>query len=118
MVGMSEVEVNKDDLLEELRKNRAAHRQQFEKALEGYSLQLGNTLRDRIHQLEQGKIPNKHISLPEPEDHTSDYDRVIKMVEMNVDDTVHLTQQEFAHYVLDDWGWKQAFTMTSSRYGA
>src|SRR3954464_13823192 len=116
MVGLQEVEVYKDDLLERLRKNRETHRETFLKALEGYKRALEKAFQERIAQLTQGRIPSQNIRLPEPEDHIRDYDRIITMVEMSVEDTVRLTQQEFAHYALDDWGWKDSFTMTTSRY--
>ncbi len=51
-----------------------------------------------------------------PEDHTRDYDRRIKMYEMDIDDTIEMTEQEFAQYVLDDWGWKQAWTTSNTAY--
>jgi hypothetical protein len=111
-----EVEVHKDELLEKLQRNRDNHRATFEKALEGYKRELYKELNYRISELTAGRVPNRHIQLPEPEDHTNDYDRVITMVEMSVSDTIKLTAQEFAQFVMDDWGWKQAFTNTSQRY--
>ena len=38
------------------------------------------------------------------------------MAEMSVDDTLELTEDEFAMYVMDQWRWKQSFTDTTDRY--
>jgi hypothetical protein len=58
------------------------------------------------------------VSLPFPEDHTKDYDHIIAMVEMSVDDLFELNQNDFARYVLDDWEWKAAFTQSVMAYTA
>lgn len=113
---MNQVTVRKGALLERLRENRVNHRVTFERALDGYRVALLKELKTRVRELGNGKTPNRVISLPEPEDHTDDYDRVITMVEMSVADQIELSAQEFARYVMDDWGWQQAFTQTSSRY--
>jgi hypothetical protein len=57
-----------------------------------------------------------YISLPMPEDHTDDYERAIKMLDLDVREDIELTEQEFAQYVLDDWGWKDQWTTTNSAY--
>lgn len=50
-----------------------------------------------------------------PEDHTDEYDQLLEMLAMSVDDEVELTAQEFAQYVRDDWSWKHQFTRTMRR---
>jgi hypothetical protein len=45
----------------------------------------------------------RSIDLVQPRDHTSDYDRTIMMLEMNVDDTIILDATEFDQYVRDVW---------------
>ena len=38
------------------------------------------------------------------------------MAEMSVHDTIELTEDEFAMYVMDQWRWKQDFSETTARY--
>ena len=45
-----------------------------------------------------------------------DIHRVIMMATMSVEDTISLSEDEFAMYVMDQWRWKQAFAETTLRY--
>lgn len=101
--GMETVKVKKDELLKILRKNREEHREIFLEALDGYHKAALKALQDRIDEAKANKKVSLHFVLVEPQDQTKQYDRIIKMLEMNVEDVVELTEQEFVHYVMDDW---------------
>jgi hypothetical protein len=58
----------------------------------------------------------KSIDLVQPRDHTSDYDRVIMMLEMSVDDTIVLDANEFDQYVRDVWAWTHYDATTLGEY--
>ena len=45
-----------------------------------------------------------------------DIHRVIMMATMSVEDTISLSEDEFAMYVMDQWRWKQDFAETTLRY--
>jgi hypothetical protein len=111
------VTLDKAALLEVLRDNRTRHRAVFDKAIEGYRERAIAELDARIQQLKarKGNV-DLYIRLPEPVDHTRDYDRVIRMVEMHQNDTVELDEDAFAAYVEDDWDWKREFVGTTARY--
>lgn len=108
--------VDKDQLLEVLQKNRDAHRTIFEEALEGYRTKVLEYLEKRIEEVRKGKKIDHYICLDQPEDHTSDYDRIIKMVEMSTESSIELDQNSFASYVMDDWNWKHQFLTSNSTY--
>ncbi len=38
------------------------------------------------------------------------------MAEMSIDDTITLSEDEFAMYVMDQWRWKQSFTESTLVY--
>lgn len=112
------VTVNKADLREKVQRNRDNHRLIFEEALEGYRLQAIEALDERIKDFRKGRIPDlmEIIRLPVPQDHTSDYDRVLEMLDMHQGDTIDISQEDFANYVRDDWSWKKQFLSTASNY--
>jgi hypothetical protein len=112
------VKVNKADLLEALRVNREAHEGIYQEALEGYKETALAQLQKHLADVQRGAMKVISIMLPAPENHTRDYDRVIKMVEMSVDDELELDQTEFAQYVMDDWHWKRQFLASNSSYSA
>jgi hypothetical protein len=113
---MRNVTVNRDEFLVEVTANREAHREVFEEALDGYHRRLKAELEQRVRDLKAGRRINQYIGLPEPEDHTDDYDRVIMMAHMSVEDTITLSEDEFAMYVMDQWRWKQDFAETTRRH--
>lgn len=110
------VEVDTQELLKRIRENRDKHRAIFESALEGFKTQVIEHLEKRLEQVRKGKVPDLMIRLPQPEDHTEDYDCVIDMLETHTKDTIQISNQEFAMYVRDDWSWKRQFVATASNY--
>jgi hypothetical protein len=63
-----------------------------------------------------GRSISRSINLAEPVDHTADYDRILAMLEMSVDDTIMLDAQEFNQYVLDNWEWSRLASYTNQSY--
>lgn len=115
---MNTIVVRKEALREIVAANREMHRDVFLQALDGFKNQLEENLRYKIKALEEGKIPELRIALVQPEDHTKDYDRILRMIDMEVGDEIEITQGDFARYVEDDWDWKAQFVNVSNTYTA
>lgn len=115
---MENMKYNRAELLTALKANRDAHRKEFETALAGYEAEAIKQLQTMTRRLKAGQRPNIAIHMAVPQDHTKDYDRIIKMIEMNIESTIALSENEFAQYVQDDWQWKGQFTTTNSAYMA
>ena len=115
-IGMSTVTVKKDQLLEVLKSNREGHRGVFLAAQRGYRDAMIKELDTMLLDAREGRAIRRQISLPEPQDYTAAYDRVIRMLEMSVDDTITLTEADFAQYVMDDWDWTLPFRASTALY--
>ncbi len=63
-----------------------------------------------------GRRIRRAVKLPEPSDHTRDYERVILMLELAEAERITLSEVEFSQYVLDEWGWREDFLSTSAAY--
>ena len=113
---MRTVRLDRDELVARVQENRDQHRSVFEKALEGYRERWIEELERRLRHVRRGRNINQYFSLPEPEDHTDDYDRVLTMARMSVDEVIELNEDEFAMYVMDQWSWKGNFTHTTAMY--
>lgn len=113
---MRQVTVNKAELLKKVHENRSTHREIFLKAQEGYRKKFIEVLEQRLYDAKNGKQFEAVIALQEPMDMTKEYDRVISMLEMSVDDEVELDQKEYAAYVMDDWSWKRQFVTSNAAY--
>lgn len=90
----------------------------FEEAINGYGKRMTELLEEHLERLKKGKRERVTIMLPYPEDHTTDYDRVIAMLEMHQQDTIEIPEHYFSQYVMDEWGWQKGFLETSSNYSA
>lgn len=127
-VAMREVKVNRNELLVKVTANRAKHINEYEEAVAGYKEAAKESVRkamerlqQRIEELEEGEVivlQAVHFNLAVPQNHSKDYDQVIEMLKMSVDDQLTIKADEFACYVMDDWAWKEEFQNVSMMYGA
>jgi hypothetical protein len=114
--GLGSIKANKADLIAQIQKNRDAHREVFLKAHKAYGEALDKALEARLSAHRRGEHITLYFDLPEPEDHTKDYDVVLGMLNLSVDDQLVITDDQYRQFMLDDWGWKQVFEGTVSRY--
>lgn len=108
--------VKKQELIEALTANREGHRAKFLAAQEAYRARVIDILDQRLADARAGRQIDLTFYLPVPEDHTADYDRELRMLEMEVEDTVSLDSRLFDQLVMDNWAWSPAFAATNSVY--
>ncbi|MAG76549.1 MAG: hypothetical protein CL811_07295 [Colwelliaceae bacterium] len=115
---MKKVTVKKGELLSTLITNRDLHEKEYMQALIDRRNNIHSKLIDIVEGMKENPKyqPESRISFPLPESRVADYDRVIKMAEMEITDTIELDSQEFDQYVIDNWLWKDAFVGTTSLY--
>jgi hypothetical protein len=121
-----EVRVRRNELLDVLAKNRRNHIAQYIEACQGYRAAAIKALdevfteaRNRISNLKAGKmisVVGFTIPLHPPENHERSYDQIIRMMEMEVDDVVTLTADQFACFVMDDWEWSEHWAASNRAY--
>jgi hypothetical protein len=115
---MDYVTVDVAQLRDKIKENRDKHRAIFEEAVEGYRKKAIELLEEHIKNIKKGKVLRVDVALPQPEDHTRDYDRILAMLDMHSDSSIDINERDFASYVLDDWSWKRQFLTTNSMYSA
>ena len=71
---MQRIRVEKPKLLAILKKNRKAHNSIFLEAQKGFRDAVIQELENRLAAARNGKRIEQYIRLPEPEDHTRDYE--------------------------------------------
>lgn len=113
---MKAIRVSKAKLIETLTQNRSNHRKIFEEALEGYRRTVITELERRLEDAKANKKVSLYIQLTQPVDQTKDYDRVLGMLNLSLDTEIELSEQDFAAYVMDDWGWKKQFITSNAFY--
>jgi hypothetical protein len=123
---MDKITVDKSDLLDTLRSNRASHFREFEKAQETYGLALIAGAEKRLTAIKdayRSDAPfadlvklNSAVPLPVPEEHTDDFDTAILMLTWSKSDEVELDQHEFSQYVENKWRWAPTFAANTLSY--
>ncbi len=113
---LEKVTVKKEELLEALKANRDSHRSEFLKAQAGWKAIILEELERRLADARNGLKVMASFHYPEPEDHTKDYNRVIRMVEMEVENKITMGEREFSQFVMDDWDWKAHWTASNMAY--
>ena len=112
----SYVKIKKQELIDVLTENREGHREKFLAAQEGYRTRVIELLDQRLADARAGRQIDLAFRLPVPEDHTADYDRELRMLEMEVEETVTLDKNLFDQLVMDNWAWSQSFAATRMAY--
>ncbi len=105
-----------NELEQSIRKNGREHCAIFERAVEGYRTAVIKALDSRLEDVKAGRKVDLYIRLPEPTNHTADYDSVLEMLAMTTAEQIVLDQDMFRMYVLDEWDWQQDFKTTASNY--
>jgi uncharacterized protein YdiU (UPF0061 family) len=119
---MQNIKVLKPNLLDILKKNRTKHKAEFEVAVKEYrakvKLELATIMKKLIsvNDKVEGKDKDTQLYLQAPKNYLTEYDRTIKMLEMDTEDSVLLDESEFERYVEDSWSWKGSFSATNSLY--
>jgi len=114
--GGTRVTVKKQTLLAALKKNREGHRAIFLKAQEGFRRLCIEHLDKMIADAKAGRSFATSIGLKAPQDHTREYDVNIQMLEMSEDDKLVISEEQFRHFVQDDWEWLEDFLSNSAQY--
>ncbi len=118
MSTMQNITVKRAALIAAISENRDSHRETFLEAQRGYREAVVEELDKMLADARSGAKIKRHISLPEPEDHTDDYNKALRMLAMCVDEEIEISAMEFGQYVMDDWGWKKNWTDTVSNYAS
>jgi len=77
------ITANVDEVLEALRKNLDEHADIVIEARDGYIKAARKALAQRLEQLRDGKLVALSFTLAPPQDHTRDFETVIKMLELH-----------------------------------
>ncbi len=110
------VNVDRIELIETLKKNRQVHKSQYQDAITGFRIELEKELKQKLKNLKAGIAFELLWDNQKPENHITDYDDVIAMLEVSVDKTVQLDHEQFKQWFKDEWDWKRSWSARNSVY--
>ena len=111
------VTVKRLELIKLIEKNRANHLKEYESAVSARKAKIKADLTAAIKGVDAGKdVAKFRLSWPVPQNHVGDYDRVLLMLKMSVDETIQLHEAAAAKFIEDRWDWSHGFSATNSVY--
>lgn len=113
---MEKLKVKTADLVKVLKENRQKHVLEYKEAVRQYRLRAAEALTRELDKCTSGKKFETNLNMGRPASHEKDYDLIIRMLQMSVEEITVLDHHEFNQFVLDEWSWKPGFQ--SSSYGA
>lgn len=115
--GMN-IRAKKDEILARLRANRETHAAIVAESRKGYVERARESLRERLDQLESGKIVSLAFNLEPPQDHSDVYNTAIQMLELAQDEMIEMDSVQVRTLVMDQWDWSQKFLAVNAQYSA
>lgn len=117
---MNPINVNRVQLIAKVQANRDDHAAANTAAEAAYREAAARWLQGQLDRVQAGHMPDRSMprSLPQPEDHTADYDGAIAMLQWSTDDTYELDESTFANLVLNLWHWTSSWASTNSSYSS
>jgi hypothetical protein len=114
------VEMNREELLNDLRQNRSNHLEDVKKARKVWQKKATKALVKAAKKAQETGEINQYptAELPMPTSYVKSYDDAIARVERDVRQTLFLDERTFAAWVLDNWSWSGGFVGTQSLYNA
>jgi len=107
---MDTIKVKKEDLLKVLKENRRKHKDDYYEAVKAYRVKAADLFTKELDKILKGEEFTSYINdLQKPTNHVKEYDLIIRMVEMGVDEIIKLQQNEFNQLVMDEWNWRSGF---------
>lgn len=113
---MNTININRKDLLQKIIANRDKHEAEYKEAIIAYRLEAIKQFKIILNNAENNREFDRSIRLPEPLNYANDYNRIINMLTMSVDDVITLDSHDFDQYVMDNWSWKNVVGTTNSFY--
>ena len=114
--GIGNVIVDKGNLIMVLLQNQHSHREVYEKATVIFREKATRALEDLIEKVQSGEHVSLVVPMLVPEDHTADYERAIRMLQMHTEDTIQLSEEAYARLVDDEWEWTQRWFQNTLSY--
>lgn len=114
------VNVNRQELLQKLKENKEEHIAEFNEAMIAYRAKLAEEYRElkkKINYASDLELSKMRIVFSQaPASHEADYDEVIDMLSVSVDETIRLDKDSFKAFYKNEWNWTAAFKTLVGSY--
>lgn len=116
------VNVSRQELLTKLKENLIIHKAEYAEALIECHRKLIEDLEETSKKVgkltKPDKLKNFSFTFRFPQNHQKDYEEVIEMLEMSIDDNINLDAESFKAYIKNEWSWSGQFNSTKALYSS
>lgn len=113
------VNVKRIELIEALKKNLEIHRKEYQEALIDFKTRLVEDLEagaKHVAQANAEELAKFSVRINFPQNHEKDFEEVIEMLEMSVDEHINLDSESFKAYIKNEWSWTGVFKNMTESY--
>lgn len=120
------VSLEKNELLNKIRENLAAHEEAYEQAMIVWREEVTELLEAKLNEFrETGELkddarrnsPASYVMIPpRPVKYVDSYNRAIRMLTDHSIDVIELEDEDYAKFVLDDWEWSGEWAANTASY--
>lgn len=110
--------VPKATLLGYIRSNREKHVRDHDTAVALYRKRAEVELQRKLTQVKEGQkfSLSNWPGLLVPRSYAKEYDQVIGLLDLTLEDVIEITPADYRQYVLDEWAWKPGFSSMVKNY--
>jgi hypothetical protein len=115
------VNVKRVELLEALKKNLEIHRAEYKEALVDFKTRLLEDLEagaKHVADTTPAELAKFSVRINFPQNHEKDFEEVIEMLELSVDEHINLDSESFKAYFKNEWSWTHTFELMNASYKA
>lgn len=113
--GNRTIKVKKEDLIKQIKENKAKHIVEYDKAVIAYKEEALKQLTKLTEKVNNGALDIK-LKLITPVNNSENYDKIIEMFEWEVEEIVELSQDEFKEYVQDENDFSRNAKLSNTAY--
>ena len=116
---METIKIDKNELLDNLIKNREVHIKEYTELMGLYKKQAIKKVKMLLVDLETKDVDNVSLTirLDKPRSSEIEYTDAIEMLSYEVEDKITITKREFKQYMKDEWSWSSGFAVSKTAYG-
>lgn len=115
------VNVNRKNLLEALKQNRAKHVVEYQDALIAFKTRLLSDLKAAVKKVEVAtvsELKDFEIEIDFPVSHDEEFGDIIEMLEQSTDEVINIDSESFKAYFRNEWAWSSGFQRSVSNYAS
>ena len=117
--GLKPITIRKHILLEKLKINKEKHIAEFKLLQTAYNDKAIEKLTELLEAAKKRPaiVTTRVSGLNQPVSNEKEYEVVIGMFEIALEETFELDLEHYRRFILDEWDWTSSFTLSKTAYG-